>query len=92
MQVIDTQEAISSTVVEATDFIKETLGNEALKTDEWTYIKQFADGQSITIHPTNDDDGERTIHMDVIDNVFVGEKSEAWLDIFNEEEVQDENL
>ena len=89
MNKIDTQEAITKTVKEAIDVVKKALGEEAVGTDEWTFVKQFADDQAIIIHP-EEDDGERTINVRVNDEIFIGAKSEDWLDIFSEDGGQDE--
>ncbi|SON66812.1 protein of unknown function [Latilactobacillus sakei] len=91
MSKIDTQKAITETVKEAIDVVKKALGEEAVGTDEWTFVKRFADGQAIIIHPEEDDDGERTINVRVNDEIFIGAKSEDWLDIFSEDGEQDEN-
>lgn len=39
MSKIDTQEAITKTAKEAIDVVKKALGEEAVGTDEWTFVK-----------------------------------------------------
>lgn len=87
---VDTQEAITKTVGEAIDIVKKALGEDAVGTNEWTFVKQFADDQAIIIHPENNDDGERTINVRVNDEIFIGDKSENWLDIFSKDGGQDD--
>lgn len=80
---VKTEEAIKKFNEELTQFLSTDMINS--KEDEFTFIKQFGDGQAI-IAKMVEEDGERTLKYEIIDSLFFAEKTEDTLDIFGGED------
>ncbi|USJ19548.1 hypothetical protein [Lactococcus formosensis] len=80
---VKTEEAIKKFNEELTQFLSTDMINS--KEDEFTFIKQFGDGQAI-IAKMVAEDGERTLKYEIIDSLFFAEKTEDTLDIFGGED------
>lgn len=80
---IKTEEAIEEFNEELTQFLSTDTINP--KEDEFTFIKQFGDGQAIIAKMVKEN-GERTLKFEILDTVFFAEKSEDTLAIFGAED------
>ncbi|QDK04815.1 hypothetical protein FK484_0082 [Listeria phage LP-031] len=82
MEKLDTMEQITNLQKKALEVAKELYGD--IKETDFTVIQPYANGHGILFSVSDDDKGERTVSVKVVDTLTVLPTIEATLDAYEE--------
>ncbi|AHL18946.1 hypothetical protein LP032_097 [Listeria phage LP-032] len=83
MEKLDTMEQITKLQKKAVEVAKELYGD--IKETDFTVIQPYADGHGIMFSVSDDDQGERTMSVNVVDTLTVLPPIDGTLDAYEEE-------